>query len=149
MIIETTSASQTENLGYRLGSLLQHEKQIVILLDGDLGAGKTTFTKGLAKSFGIKEIVNSPTFTILKTYQTAFGQDFYHLDLYRLTEAGQDFDLEEYIDDGIVVVEWPFQVKEFLPQAYLLVRIKQTGDEKRVFQIDCVNMPCPQGVETL
>jgi len=148
-IKNTYSAEETELLGYELGLLLKDERKVVILLDGELGAGKTTFTKGIAKGIGITQIVNSPTFTIMKKYLSADRmKTMYHLDLYRLDHAGNDFDLEEYIDGlGIIVVEWPFKVEEFLPTDYLLVKIEKISDTERKFIMQCEGIPCKRAVQ--
>ncbi|MBE0701122.1 MAG: tRNA (adenosine(37)-N6)-threonylcarbamoyltransferase complex ATPase subunit type 1 TsaE [Acholeplasmataceae bacterium] len=148
---QTHSAKETELLGYELGLLLKEERRVVILLDGDLGAGKTTFTKGLARAIGIKQIVNSPSFTIMKKYTTEdYLHTLYHLDLYRLDQVGNDFDLEEYIDgEGMIVVEWPFKVEAFLPKDYLLIKIEKTGEDNRSFVMRCVGYPCKRAVEMI
>ncbi|QWB96151.1 tRNA (adenosine(37)-N6)-threonylcarbamoyltransferase complex ATPase subunit type 1 TsaE [Mycoplasmatota bacterium] len=148
---QTNTVEETKFLGYELGLLLKDEPHIVILLDGDLGAGKTTFTQGLADGLGIKQIVNSPTYTIMKKYATPDRFRFlYHLDLYRLQEAGSDFDLEEYIDGmGMVVIEWPFQVKEFMPQDHLRVGIKKLSETGREFTIECHGYPCKRAIESI
>jgi len=148
-IKHTYSPDETENLGYELGLLLKDESRIVILLDGDLGAGKTTFTKGIARGIGVKEIVNSPTFTIMKKYNTKdYFRYLYHIDLYRLDAVGDDFDLEEYIDgQGMVVVEWPYKVTQFMPKDYLLVEIKKVTETEREFIMTCVGMPCKRAVQ--
>lgn len=80
----------------------------VLLLQGDLGAGKTSFTKGLAKGLGITDYVKSPTFTIIREYQQG-RLPLYHMDIYRLEDGGaEDLGLEEYFEgDGVSVVEWP------------------------------------------
>lgn len=147
----THSAKETEQLGYELGLLLKYEPKIVILLDGDLGSGKTTFTKGLALGLGIESIVNSPTYTIMKKYQSRDRlRTLYHLDLYRLDGEGNDFDLEEYIDGvGMIVVEWPYRVESLLPKDHLLVKINKTGDDSREIIISCVGYPCKRAVETI
>lgn len=150
MKIKTTHSSEgTEALGYELGLLLKDEYHVVILLDGDLGAGKTTFAKGIAKGVGVTDIVNSPTYTILKKYNTKdFKKALYHLDLYRLDHVGDDFDLEEYIDgQGIVVIEWPYRVSEFMPKDYLLVQIKKISEHEREFTMTCVGIPCKRAVQ--
>lgn len=146
---KTYSAEETISLGYELGLLLKDEPKITIMLDGDLGAGKTTFTKGLAKGIGVTEIVNSPTFTIMKKYNTKdYRKVLYHLDLYRLDHVGDDFDLEEYIDSqGMVVVEWPYNVSAFMPKDYLLVQIKKINDTEREFTMTCVGIPCKRAVQ--
>jgi tRNA threonylcarbamoyladenosine biosynthesis protein TsaE len=72
----------------------------------------------------------------------------YHLDLYRLDHVGNDFDLEEYIDGlGIIVVEWPFKVEEFLPTDYLLVKIEKISDTERKFIMQCEGIPCKRAVQ--
>ena len=124
----TKNYLETIEFGNKVGSLLSSGD--VILLAGDLGAGKTTFTKGIGQALGIKRVINSPTFTIVKEYHGTL--DLYHLDLYRLDGLGSDFDLEEYFEkDGIVVCEWPDNVKEIIPSEYLMIEIFRDGDEQR------------------
>ncbi len=148
---KSKSVEETKFIGYELGLLLKDEEHVVILLDGDLGAGKTTFTQGLADGLGIKQIVNSPTYTIMKKYQTPDRFKFlYHLDLYRLQEAGSDFDLEEYIDGmGMVVIEWPFQVEEFMPTDHLRINIKKVSETEREFKMECFGYPCKRAIESI
>lgn len=137
-MIKTNNELETIKLGEKLGKLIKG-KHVVILLDGDLAAGKTTFTKGIAKGLGINKIIKSPTFTIMKKYEEN-DQLLYHLDLYRLSEVGLDFDLEEYVDDenGVVVIEWPFQVIDILPSEYIKISISGNNDE-RLFTITSTN----------
>ena len=126
----------TQDFGYRLGSLIN--KRTVILLTGDLGAGKTTFTASLAKGLGVKEIVNSPTFTILKEYDSG-RLPLYHFDAYRLEGSEQDLGFDEYIDDEAVsVIEWPMFMQEDLPDEYMQIEIKRIEDDKRQMKITCV-----------
>ena len=132
----TKNQEETIAVGEKLGKLLKPGD--VVLLTGDLSAGKTTFTKGIGKAIGVKKIINSPTFTIVKEYR---GDEFtlYHLDLYRLDGLNQDFDLEEYIQsDGICVIEWPYQVKELIPDEYIKVSLKLTGESNRSIEITFV-----------
>ena len=115
-------------LGEKIGRLAV--PNMVITMAGDLGAGKTTMTKGIAKGLDITDIVNSPTFTIMKTYKGRL--DLYHLDVYRIENAYSDFELEEYFDlNGLCVIEWANQVKELLPNELLEIEIKDLGDNKR------------------
>ncbi len=146
---QTASANETYRVGYELGLLLKDEPHIVILLDGDLGTGKTTLAQGIAKGYGVDDIVNSPTFTIMKRYQTKdHMHHFYHLDLYRLHEVGNDFDLEEYIDgSGMVVIEWPYQVSAFMPKDYLLIKINKIDETHRELTMTCVGFPCKRAVK--
>lgn len=102
----------------------------VILLTGDLSAGKTTITKGIGEAIGVKKVINSPTFTIVKQYKGKYP--LYHLDLYRLNGLNNDFDLEEYIEsDGLCVIEWPFQVEEILPKEYLEIKLERIDEVTR------------------
>ena len=103
---------------------------MVITMEGDLGAGKTTMTKGIALGLGIKEIVNSPTFTIMKTYKGRL--DLYHLDVYRINDPYSDFELEEYFEsNGLCVIEWASQIEPILPDELLQIEIRDLGDNKR------------------
>lgn len=132
----TKSEIETINLGFSFGKLL--EPRMVLLLTGDLASGKTTFTKGIGKALNIKETINSPSYTIMKSYH-ANNQDFYHFDFYRLTEEGVDFDFEDYIhSSAITVIEWPFNVKSLLPNEYILINIEITNDNERKFTFSSV-----------
>ena len=103
---------------------------LLITLNGDLGAGKTTFTKGIALGLDIKSIVSSPTFTIMKIYQGRLT--LYHMDVYRINDPFSDFELEEYFElDGVCVIEWAENIKELLPDEYLSLFIEDFGDDKR------------------
>ncbi len=128
----TANAAETISLGKRIGALLKPKD--VVLLTGDLSAGKTTITKGIGEGLGVTKTINSPTFTIVKEYQGEYR--LYHLDLYRLEGLNNDFDLEEYIEsDGVCVIEWPHQIEEILPEEYLEVTIKRISELKREIEI--------------
>lgn len=102
----------------------------VITLEGNLGAGKTTFTKGLAKGLGILEIVNSPSFTIIKEYYGTYT--LYHMDVYRLENSFNDIDFEEYFyGQGITVIEWPSIIKDILPDNYLNIKFEILNENSR------------------
>ena len=127
------NSDETIKLGEKIGRLLKPGD--VVLLLGDLSAGKTTITKGIGKALGVNKIINSPTFTIVKEYKGS-KCDLFHLDLYRLDGLNEDFDLEEYMDrGGVCVIEWPFQVKEILPSEYLLIEIKITSENERIINV--------------
>ena len=129
----TGEAKETIELGKRIGSLLNPGD--VVLLTGDLSAGKTTITKGIGEALGVTRIINSPTFTIVKSYTGKCK--LYHLDLYRLDGLNNDFDLEEYIEsDGVCVIEWPYQVSEILPSEYLKIDLRRLGEFDRVIEVD-------------
>lgn len=103
---------------------------MVIGLSGDLGSGKTTFTKYFAKAMGVNDSVNSPTFTLLKTYQ---GQlDLYHMDVYRLEGIGYDYELDDFIfGSGVSVIEWYTYIEEMLPKEMLTITFTLIGETKR------------------
>lgn len=107
---------------------------MIITLNGDLGAGKTTMTKGIARGLGVTGIVNSPTYTILKIYQGRLC--LYHMDVYRILDAFGDFELEEYFeDDGVCVIEWAEQIKELLPSDRIDIVITVKDDGSRILVI--------------
>lgn len=107
----------------------------IITLDGDLGAGKTTFTKGIGKGLNIKRIINSPTFTIVKVYHGRLT--LYHFDAYRL--EGQDDELgfeEMFDDDGVCVIEWPAFIEKILPSERMEIHIEKNEDQSRTFTFE-------------
>ena len=110
---------------------------LVIELLGDVGAGKTTFTRGLAKGLGVKEAVTSPSFTISKNYQGEKCQ-LVHYDFYRLNDPGiMSEDLQESIsdEDTITVVEWGERIRGILPQHHMVVEIKYINETEREITI--------------
>ncbi|MDQ0208546.1 tRNA threonylcarbamoyladenosine biosynthesis protein TsaE [Alkalicoccobacillus murimartini] len=123
------SPEETMYFAEQLGRLLNAGD--VITLEGDLGAGKTHFTKGLSKGLGVTKVVNSPTFTIIKEYEGRLP--LYHMDVYRLDdESGQDIGLDEYFyGEGISVIEWASKITEQLPEKRLDITIRHAGTEKR------------------
>ncbi len=127
MKIESKNQEQLVEIGRVIGSLL--EKSSVILLDGELGAGKTTLTKGIAKGLAIDEIVNSPTFTIAKMYQGRMTLN--HLDVYRLEGLDEDIGIEDYVNDNeVLVVEWSkFLNRDFFKE-YLHINIEYYNDHR-------------------
>ena len=123
-----TNRDATITLGKKIGQQLVAGD--VLVLDGDLGAGKTTFTKGLAAGLEIPDIIKSPTFTIIHEYQDG-RLPLYHMDAYRLENGGaEDLGLEEYFDgDGVSAVEWAEFVEDELPTDFLAIHFKRTGDD--------------------
>ena len=130
------NSNETIALGERMAADLRPGD--VVVLNGDLGAGKTTFTKGIAKGLGIKEIIKSPTFTIIHEYQDG-RIPLYHMDAYRLENGeAEDLGLDEYFDgDGVSVVEWAQFAEDELPDEFLAITFKRTDDEsKRILTFD-------------
>ena len=117
---------ETIELGYRLGKLLPNGSTVI--LKGDLAGGKTTFTKGIGKALNIKQVINSPTFTILKIYEG--DKILYHIDAYRLENNDYDLGLDEY-DEGVMVIEWPEYYQKYLPEKYLEVDFNYIDENTR------------------
>ncbi len=125
-----TSVEETQALAYRLAVLL--EPQTTITLEGDLGAGKTTFTQALAKGLGITRTVNSPTFTIMKQYNGRLPLN--HLDVYRLADSEEDLGWDEiFYGDAVTVVEWAHLIEEELPKERLGIEISRISETERKF----------------
>lgn len=126
--LHTTTPNETDQFATRLAKLLKPGD--VIALEGDLGAGKTTFTKGLARGLEIKKTVNSPTFTIIKEYNGRLP--LYHMDVYRVADSYEDLGFEEYFEgEGVTVVEWAHLIEEQLPDELLTIYLYTEGQEKR------------------
>lgn len=110
----------------------------IIVLSGDLGAGKTTFTKGFAEGLGVSEIITSPTFTLLNEYS---GKErMYHFDMYRLSSKEEAYELgfEDYFkkNDGIVLVEWAENVEGLFSPPYTKITIEKISDNEREIKIE-------------
>lgn len=126
----TNSKEETMELGKCLASKLP--SGMTLTFSGDLGAGKTTFVRGLAEGLNIKEVVQSPTFNIMKIYLKG-DRPLIHIDAYRLADIDTDIGLDEYIgyETGITVIEWPMYIQRLIPSDALEVEIHNLGDDKR------------------
>ena len=125
----TERKEETKELGKRLAPLF--ERGDVVLLKGDLGAGKTTFTGGVAEGLSIDEKVISPTFNIMKCYFKG-RIPLYHIDAYRLENQNIEIGLDEYIEgDGVCLIEWPMYIEKLIPDDYLEITINNLGGDKR------------------
>ena len=115
---------------------LESEKfpNMVICLNGELGSGKTVFTKGFANALGIKENITSPTFNIIKEYDGELP--LYHMDVYRLDGNTEGVGIEDYFTKGgVVIIEWANTIKDILPAERLDIKIKVAGENSRVLII--------------
>ena len=129
---KAANAEETAAFAERIAGFLKPDD--VIALEGDLGAGKTTFTKGLAKGLGVTRTVNSPTFTIIKEYKGRIP--LYHMDVYRVSSEEEDLGFDEYFEGGgVTIVEWAHLIQEQLPQELLTISIHRTGDTERRFAV--------------
>lgn len=135
------SLKETEELSKKISKSIKCGD--CILLYGEIGAGKTTFTKFLLENLGVKSIVSSPTFTLLNEYTGKFP--IYHFDMYRISSSEELYELgfEDYIDSknskfvetGLTLIEWPDNVKDILPKDRIEIEILKLGDSARKFII--------------
>ena len=131
----TTSPEETEKIGAALGKILT--AGTVLAYEGDLGAGKTAFTRGLARGLGCADTVTSPTYTIVNEYLSG-RLPLFHFDMYRLRSSDDLFDIgwEDYLErGGICAVEWSENVADAMTDA-IRIRIEKTGDESRKITIE-------------
>jgi tRNA threonylcarbamoyladenosine biosynthesis protein TsaE len=125
------SPEQTRRIGSRLGGALRPGD--VICLQGDLGAGKTTFVQGVAQGWGSLDAVSSPTFIIVNEYRRADGGKLFHMDAYRLdsTPEAEELDLDAMLADGALLIEWPERIDGLVPAERLWISLEHVGDEER------------------
>jgi len=110
-------------------------ENMIICLDGELGSGKTVFTKGIANALGIEESITSPTFTIIKEYESG-EMPLYHMDVYRLDGNTDGVGIEEYFNKGgIVIIEWAKTIKDILPDERLEIKFKVVDENRRMLVI--------------
>lgn len=124
-------------------------KNMVICLDGELGSGKTVFVKGFAAALGIEDNITSPTFNIIKEYQTG-EMPLYHMDVYRLEELEEDIGIRDYFNkDGITIIEWSEMIKDILPEERLEIVIKIIDENTRVLTFNPIGKKYEDLCETI
>lgn len=129
------SEKDTYNLAKKFSKKLKGGE--IIILNGELGAGKTTWTKGLCKALGVKENVTSPTFTLMNIYESG-KLKLYHFDMYRIEDQSeaQELGLQELFSSGAVcVIEWAENIKDILPKNLITINITKINETKREFEI--------------
>lgn len=133
--IQTKNEQETRAAAAKLAVFLKQGD--VILLEGGLGAGKTTFTKGLAEGLEIQQMIKSPTYTIIREYWDG-RVPLYHMDAYRLEDTGgTELGLEEYFEsEGVSVVEWANFIPGDLPDEYLNIKLTSVGEEQNEREIE-------------
>ncbi|MGQ8870945.1 tRNA (adenosine(37)-N6)-threonylcarbamoyltransferase complex ATPase subunit type 1 TsaE [Paenibacillus sp. TSA_86.1] len=133
-VYQSHSIEDTERLASALAA--QAQAGMVIALDGDLGAGKTAFSQKFAWHLGVRDVVSSPTFTLIKEYEARLP--LYHMDVYRISlEEADELGLEEYFyGTGVSLVEWASIIPELLPEEHLHVQMESTGLEDRTITLD-------------
>lgn len=141
MSIEEKFVSRSEEETEKFGGALARELApgSVVLLYGDLGAGKTVFSRGFARGLGITEPVSSPTYTIVQEYELASGGRLYHMDLYRISDsrAALDFGVDEFLSDpnALALVEWPERIAELLPEDAIRVELTHLSSGERGIRV--------------
>jgi tRNA threonylcarbamoyladenosine biosynthesis protein TsaE len=128
------SPEQTRRLGMRLGALLQPGD--LVCLQGELGAGKTTLVQGVAQGWGTLDDVASPTFVLINTYRRADFSQLFHFDAYRVDSLGEaeELDLDTYLSEGPLVIEWPERVEPILPVERLWAWLEYESEEHRAMR---------------
>lgn len=131
MDVFSRSPEQTRRIGARLGSALQVGD--VICLQGELGAGKTTFVQGVAKGWGSLDSVSSPTFIIVNVYRRADHRQLFHMDAYRLdsTPEAEELDIDSMLAQGPLLIEWPERINGLVPDERLWVKLEHIDEEER------------------
>ena len=126
-MIELSGLDKTEELAKVIGEVALPGDNLV--LTGDLGAGKTTLTKGIARGLGIEQMIKSPTYTIIRQYDQG-RLPLYHMDIYRVAASGADLGLDEYFEgEGLSVIEWGNLLEEALPEDYLELILEKSDTD--------------------
>jgi tRNA threonylcarbamoyladenosine biosynthesis protein TsaE len=135
----THNQDETREVGHKLAALLPNGS--VVLLKGDLGAGKTTLVRGVAEALGITEKITSPTFNIMKLYLKG-SKPLVHIDAYRLEDHNVDIGLDEFIgiDRGLTFIEWPDYIKNLIPDNAIIINIKNIGNDDREINIEGISL---------
>ena len=135
LVLISNSPEETMELGNKIAE--SSKPGSTFCLTGDLGAGKTTLVRGIARALNIKSVVQSPTFNIMKIYFDG-SKPLIHIDAYRLADADTDIGLDEYIgyETGITVIEWPDYIKKLIPEDASTISITNMGDTKRRIVIE-------------
>ena len=135
--VYSRSEEETEKIASEIAAALSPGD--TVLLRGNLGAGKTVFSRGFARGLGCEDTLSSPTYTIVQEYQLPSGARLYHMDLYRIADAASalGFGVDEFIDDpkAYKLIEWPERIESLLPEKCLTVEITHEGDEERSLRI--------------
>ena len=142
-ILKTFTITSLEEIDKVAGDFIQYISESdlesnIFAFYGKMGAGKTTFIKAICKALGVKDIVNSPTFTIINEYRSSRGFPIYHFDFYRINRLQEAFDIgtEDYFaGNGLCLIEWPEKIAEILPEDHIKVTITTNEDLSRTIEI--------------
>ncbi|MGN1298997.1 MAG: tRNA (adenosine(37)-N6)-threonylcarbamoyltransferase complex ATPase subunit type 1 TsaE [Candidatus Scatovivens sp.] len=131
MQLISKSEEETKNIAKKIARQLKIKD--IIILEGDLGTGKTKFTEGILEYFNLQDEISSPTFTIVNEYNTE-KFNIYHFDVYRLTDVDEFYAIggEEYFEKGVCIIEWGEMIKECLPNDYLKIKFTRDSDNENI-----------------
>jgi tRNA threonylcarbamoyladenosine biosynthesis protein TsaE len=133
-MIVLENVEQTATFAQLIGEVAQASDNLV--LTGDLGAGKTTLTKGIAKGLGIEQMIKSPTYTIIREYQQG-RLPLYHMDVYRIESGADDLGLDDYFEgDGLSVIEWGQQLGDYMPEDYLELLLSKDDQDENLRRVE-------------
>ena len=139
MVVYSNSPKDTENLAKKIASLLQGNETLALY--GDLGAGKTAFTRGFADFFGLKDEVSSPTFSLVNEYE---GTKFkiYHFDMYRIStiEDLESTGFFDYLGKGVFIVEWSENIEKYLPSDAINISFQKTSENSRIINVRGIDL---------
>ena len=135
MQLISNSEEETKNIAKKIASQLKVKD--IIILEGDLGAGKTKFTEGILEYFNLQDEISSPTFTIVNEYNTS-KFNIYHFDVYRLADIDEFYAMggEEYFEKGICIIEWGEIIEECLPRNYIKINITRDLGNENIRKFD-------------
>ena len=139
---EFISHSEEDTISFANEFASKLNSNSIIVLSGDLGSGKTKFTEGILKHFGLEDEISSPTFTIVNEYD-ANNQKIYHFDLYRLSDIDEFYAIggEEYLQNGICIFEWGEMIEDILPNSYIKITFSRDSEnvDYRKLRIEEIN----------
>lgn len=135
MQLISKSEVETKNIAKKIASQLKVKD--IIILEGDLGAGKTKFTEGILEYFNLQDEISSPTFTIVNEYNTS-KFNIYHFDVYRLSDIDEFYAMggEEYFEKGVCIIEWGEIIEECLPKDYIKININRDLENENIRKLD-------------
>lgn len=135
MQLISKSEIETKNIAKKIASQLKIKD--IIILEGDLGAGKTKFTEGVLEYFNLQDEISSPTFTIVNEYNTQ-KFNIYHFDVYRLSDLDEFYAMggEEYFEKGVCIIEWGEIIEECLPKDYIKINISRDLENENIRKLD-------------
>ncbi len=146
--VKSSCEDNTYEFGQKIGELVEPGQ--LILLSGDLGAGKTLLTQGICDGLGVEEDVTSPTYNLINEYEGDLA--VYHMDLYRLEQEEDLYDLgfEDYLENGgIVIIEWPDLVYDLIPAEFIYIKIEVISQEERIIVVEAEGEKSMKLVERL